>query len=347
VSIRTQLACVLLLASACDSASPEAVLPPWRGGLPISPARLAELVAEAELVCPAGASQRVVSEGYHHRAECVREDGVLEGTTMSWRIDGTPAWRSDFIEGVRHGVVEVWFADGKTRGDYYSFHGEKFWLTEDELGACPPESIFLDPGSVGHHFDLPPACYALHPAKGVVKHGPTVTFCGRDANDLPRVHSVSHHRWGEKHGVSLTWWTPDQLAEEDHYAAGKHHGPSRSWLRDGTLVFEGRYEHGKRDGMQHYYEPDGSPRWEAEFRQGELLWSSGDTSVEGQPCPDGLLPVGHSPPHGHHMYCMGILAEGEDRGPSITWDDDCPAGGEFPRSMMPHGKQCGPARIAP
>lgn len=142
MSIRIQLACTLLLASACDSDPPEKVLPPWRGGPPISPARLAELVDEAELVCPTGASQRVVSEGYSHRAECVREDGVLEGTTMSWRIDGTRAWRSDYVDGVRHGVVEVWFADGKTRGDYYSFHGEKFWLREEVVQRDPVYAIW-------------------------------------------------------------------------------------------------------------------------------------------------------------------------------------------------------------
>lgn len=340
-----------MLASAChapgEAPSSERVLPRWRGGPPISVARLAELVGKAELVCPVGTSQRIVSEGYQHRAECVRPDGVLEGTSMSWRIDGTRAWRGNYIDGVRHGVVEVWLADGKTRADHYSFHGEHFWLREDVLGACPEESTFLYPGSVGWHYDQPTACYAFHREKGVVKHGPSVEFCGRDANDLPRVYHVAFFRWGEKHGPSRTWWTPEQLADESYYVAGQVHGTYRSWFRSGALDFEGRYEHGQRHGMQRQYEPDGRLRWEAEFNQGELLWSRGETSVEGQPCPDGLLPVGHKPPHGHYMYCMGETEKGEDRGPSVEFDDDCPAGGFFPRSLTPHGKRCGPARIKP
>ena len=286
------------------------------------------------------------------RDDGTRDDGTRHGPFLSWNLDGTRAAQGGRVEGVIHGQMKRWLSDGSTRpGDSYYFHGKAAKHLEDALDACAPDSELLDLGYIGHGLgNSTPGCFALHPEKGVVRHGPSITFCGENDPGLPRVQGVVFYRWGLRHGPSYWWWSENQLSSESHSVEGEHHGTSRSWFRDGTLASEGHFIRGKRDGILREYEPDGALRWEAEFRNGRWISTQGDTSILDRACPKGSAPMGHAPPHGLQIQCVDFSGE-HDRAslPAVTWVDgepvldDPPVFGPFWKI----GERCGPSRLTP
>jgi hypothetical protein len=343
MTLLATLACDLDPAAVQQSSNPP---PP-----PFPQARLDEMLATSPLDCPEG-TQVEWTGGRGIIAACTRDDGTRHGPFLSWDLDGTRAAKGMRLDGVIHGQTERWLPDGSTRpSSSYYFHGKGARRLEDALGACAPGSELLDGEYIGHGVgSTQPGCYALHPEKGVVRHGPAITFCGKNDQGLPRVRGVMYYRWGVRHGPSYWWWSEDQLASESHDVEGKSYGASRSWFRDGTLASERHFVLGKQDGFQRHYEPDGALRWEAEFRYGRWISTEGDMSILDRVCPEGSAPVGHAPPHGLQIQCIDLSGEHDQKSlPAVTWVDGEPVLDD-PPFFWPSwkvGERCGPSRLTP
>ena len=343
----------LLALLACDS-DPVAVQQHSNPPPPLPPqADLDALLAVTPLECPKETEVEWTS-GRSLAAACTRNDGTPHGPFLSWwNLDGAPrATRGSHFDGVLHGKMKRWNADGSTYEDAYYFHGLRTAPLEDVLGVCAPGSELLQEGEWSYHNYGPPwpGCYALHPEKGVVRHGPKINFCGENDDGLPRVESVMFYRWGLRHGPWYSWWSEDQLSSEFHYVEGEEHGTRRSWYRDGTLSSESHYIRGKRIGISRDYRPDGSLRWEAEFRNGTWISTHGDTSILDRECPEGSAPIGDAPPHGLQIQCVDFSGEHDQASlPAVTWVDGEPVL-DAPPVFGPFSKEeerCGPSRLTP
>ncbi len=81
---------------------------------------------------------------------------------------------------------------------------------------------------------------------------------------------------GPRHGIWTTWFASGRIESQGEYLRGKAHGP---WVYHSDLWggrTEGTWVNGQRTGSWLDFGPDGEPRGERVYRDGRLLYSSGE-----------------------------------------------------------------------
>lgn len=172
-----------------------------------------------EISCPPGTTERGGAPPKYAATWCEKRGGVRHGPIVGYTRSGRVLYEGHLADGVWHGIVRGFGADGEPLGAVAIHRGTGSWKMWHENGRLAEEGAYKAGKKVG-------AWAAFHDNGAKAVEG---TYAD-----------------GLESGV-FRWWSPrGELVAEIEYDKGRYHGTARTFDEEGRLLVETRYVDGVR-----------------------------------------------------------------------------------------------------
>jgi antitoxin component YwqK of YwqJK toxin-antitoxin module len=190
------------------------------------------------------------------------------GLITGWHETGNKSFETRYRDGVKDGPSRTFHINGKIKEDGGHRDGKRdgLWKTWHDNGQLEGQGEFLD--------DKPHGQWTTWHANGQQRAQPMYErglLIGEEAifDDQGRLTSRKHWVQGQEHGLRESI-LPHGRRVVQHVQADRLQGEHREFDAEGRLLVEGQYEGDKMQGRWRDFFPDGRPKWERQYLDDKL-----------------------------------------------------------------------------